>query len=455
MQEVLLQPSRPQIMPFSDFLTVLFQAIEGQGLRPCVLRNYEGFPAVNVGGDIDFLIHQDELPRVMCAVRSIQGIRIVGYTQRSYVASVFLEGTSSTEGSRSQQLDFLWSLSWKEMPYLAPDDVLRLAIPHSAGNLKFFVPLPVHEAIISLLMGLIVGKWVKEKYFPKVQRTFTSERSQAIATLRPPFGLKAATRLVDSVISGDCQKVIGCISSIRVSLTLHSLLRRPLRSVQGVVLYYVREFATRFSPKNLGTVCVICPDEYNSTTIIDKLIPLLKYSAKIVQRGHFRPLLSCVHNAEEIPSGNDSYRQTQNGSFVSMVKIILWMIEEWLRQFIGKKNDTLRVCDSCYHDLLIDPQRYRYGGPMWFARFIGKLFPSPDLWVLLDTPADTMQSRNQEFPSAEALGQLEAYRAFVKTRKRYVILDASQPIDCITENAYAAIIDTLAQRADRKLKNRF
>jgi hypothetical protein len=74
---------------------------------------------------------------------------------------------------------------------------------------------------------------------------------------------------------------------------------------------------------------------------------------------------------------------------------------------------------------------------------------------MLDPPTDNLQTTNPEVQPAEIRKQLDVYRAFVKTRKRHVILDASLPTDRVTESAYAAIIDTLAQRADRKLESRF
>ena len=156
-----------------------------------------------------------------------------------------------------------------------------------------------------------------------------------------------------------------------------------------------------------------------------------------------------------INTSANSYAEPASGSLVSMAKLVLWLLQEWLRQFIGKYNLTLRLCEGYYHDLPIDPTGYRYGGPRWFARLVGKLFPSPDLWILLDQDTEGLQSRNQGAPLTEAHRQLQAYRAFVKTRKRYVILDASKPVASVTEEAYAAIINTLAQLTDSKLKDRF
>jgi thymidylate kinase len=442
-------------MSFSTFLAALLEALDREGVCSCVLRNYEGFPAQNIGNDLDFLIYPSDLPGAIRILRSIQGVRIVGYTERPYIASVFLEGISATAGCRSFQVDFFLSLSWKGLPYLPVDTVLHALVPRQAGALSFFVPTPVHEAITSLLTSLIVSGWLKEKYFPKVQRIFANDRSEAVAALMPQFGSKNATHLVGSVIDGDRRKIMNNIRPLRASLALGSLWHRPVHSIVAIVRHCAQEFSSRYSPKTFETVYVLGTNGSGKSTLIEGLIPILQASAKVVEKRPLKLRLPIAWVPQEVAASATSHADAPRGWLVSMAMIVQWLLKEWISQFIGKKNLTLRVCDNCYHDLLINTQRYRYGGPMWFAHLIGKLFPSPDLWVLLDIPAKAMRSRDQKISSAEALGQLEAYRTFVKTRKRYVILDASQSIDCITENAYAAIIDTLAQRADRKLKNRF
>ena len=183
MEETSSLPVETQALSFSEFLAALIQSFDKEGLRPCILRNYEGFPASNVGGDVDFLIRPSELPRAIRALGSLRGIRIVGYAERHYVAHVFVEGVSSEPGIRALGLDFIWSLNWKGLEYLSTDAVLQTAMPRRAGDLTFLVPSPVHEAIISLLSSQLIGGWLKEKYFPKVQQTFAGERSEVIAAL--------------------------------------------------------------------------------------------------------------------------------------------------------------------------------------------------------------------------------------------------------------------------------
>jgi hypothetical protein len=455
MQEGLLQPSRPPTLPLSKFLAALIQALKGEGLRPCILRNYEGFPTENFGNDVDFLVLPADLPRAMRALRSIEQVRIVGYIERTFVASVFVEGVSATPGYRSLQVDFFVSLSWKELAYLPVDSVLQASMPLQRGNLCFFVPSRVHEAIISLLNSLIVGGMVKEKYLPMVCGTFASERPEVIAALMPQFGSKVSTRLVDAVICGDRRKVSGCVRPLRTALMLRSLLHRPARSMLAVVRYYARVFTIRISPKTIEAVSILDPTNCGNRKIGEDLLQMLEHSAKYVERRHLGPGRKLEHEPSDGNEERDLSLGTSSHSRTSMTKVFRWFVEDWASRLLGKSNLTLHLCEDCYHDLLIDPKRYSYSGPMWFARLVGALLPTHDLWILLDPSSDGMQSEIQQGALAKTHAQLEAYRSFVKTRKRYVILDANGPAANVREGAYTAIIDALAERTNRKLKNRF
>jgi hypothetical protein len=252
---------------------MLIQAFAAEGVRYCILRNYEGFPDRNSGNDIDFLISAQQLPLAMRAIRSIHGVRIVGYTERTYVANFYLEGISRPAGDRALQIDFDLMLPWKGLSFLNTEAVLGSAIPRVAGDVSFFVPTPIYESIISLFTRLVIAGQLKEKYFPDVQRTFADNRPNVISVLRTTFGLKTAMRLVDSVIDGDRRKVLDCVGPLRTSLAVRSLLRRPVRSLLAIVRHYANELAFRFSPGTLETVSILGSDQGLKATVVDWLFP--------------------------------------------------------------------------------------------------------------------------------------------------------------------------------------
>jgi thymidylate kinase len=125
---------------------------------------------------------------------------------------------------------------------------------------------------------------------------------------------------------------------------------------------------------------------------------------------------------------------------VSLVKIGAWLVEEWYAAIFQDDKETLLICDRYYHDLLIDPKRYRYGAPLSVARIVGRLIPRPNLWVLLDAPAEVLQARKQEVPLEETVRQRQAYFDFVSQQQHHAIIDASQPLEKVVAAVESVIL---------------
>ncbi|MCK6622831.1 MAG: hypothetical protein HUU32_15995 [Calditrichaceae bacterium] len=89
------------------------------------------------------------------------------------------------------------------------------------------------------------------------------------------------------------------------------------------------------------------------------------------------------------------------------------------------KKNSLVVFDRYYHDMLIDPRRYRFREPMWLARWIGKIIPQPDVWILLDAPAEIMHARKREVTFEETQRQRDAYLKFVSSMANAYVVDSS------------------------------
>jgi hypothetical protein len=444
----------PPLLSFGAMITALFDALEREGVRPFVLRNYEGFPDNNVGSDVDFLIRRSDLPRALRALQSIPGIQIAGYAERHYVAHAFVEGVTPAPGVRALGIDFIWSMNWKGVPYMPAETVLAAALPLSTGHSTFYVPNPVHEALISLLATLIIGGRLKEKYMPKVRQTFTGNRSEAISGLAPQYGLKAATRLVDSVIGGDRQKTLDGVWPLRRALVLRGLWHRPLRSVFACAGYHAREFIVRCTPSTLETICILGAEERGKSDLIGTLLPLLKYSAKLVESRHFGPV-----GSQKTESANSLASADVRGGFfaslASMAGIVLDAAKEWPQLFRKRDNLTLRVRESSSYPQAFGSERLGDESAWRFTQFVWKLLPSPDLWILLDTTADRMLSGNPSLTREDAERMLESYRSFARTRKNCIVLDASQPAGAVAEEAYAATINALVRRTEIRLKKRF
>jgi hypothetical protein len=155
----------------------------------------------------------------------------------------------------------------------------------------------------------------------------------------------------------------------------------------------------------------------------------LKAAGLAVKMRHLKPrMVAQLHGPQDFIVV-DPHGKPPRGAFLSLVKIWIWLFEEWYATVFQEKKGTLLICDRYYHDLLVDPVRYRYGAPLWIARSVGKLMPRPKLWILLNAPAEVLQTRKQEVPAEETARQCGAYLAFIRKQRDHAIVDASQPLD--------------------------
>jgi thymidylate kinase len=88
---------------------------------------------------------------------------------------------------------------------------------------------------------------------------------------------------------------------------------------------------------------------------------------------------------------------------------------------------------------LVDPKRYRYGGPMWIARMASHLMPQPDLVLFLDADPEVLLSRKQEVSADALAASRSSYLQLCASHPRFRIIDASQPLAQVIDEVYCLI----------------
>lgn len=121
-----------------------------------------------------------------------------------------------------------------------------------------------------------------------------------------------------------------------------------------------------------------------------------------------------------------------------------------LRPFLARSG--LIVFDRYYQDLLVDPIRYRYGGPMWLAKFLARFIPPPDLlFLVLDAREEVILSRKREVAPEELRRQREGYRQFtLGAAKRATLVNTDRGIERTLGEATQFIVKFLTQRFQRR-----
>jgi hypothetical protein len=159
----------------------------------------------------------------------------------------------------------------------------------------------------------------------------------------------------------------------------------------------------------------------------------------VVKMRHLKPRMVAQLRGQAITIVVDPHGKPPRGTMLSLVKIWVWLLEEWYAKFFHEKRGTLLICDRYYHDLLVDPRRYRFGAPLWTAKLVGNLMPQPNIWILLNAPAHVLQARKQEVTPQESERQADAYLKFIQQQPNHVVVDASQSLEKVIADVERAI----------------
>jgi thymidylate kinase len=143
---------------------------------------------------------------------------------------------------------------------------------------------------------------------------------------------------------------------------------------------------------------------------------------------------------------------------VSIIKI-LWRGLVWTWKYYIRYHPLLRrgqiiLSDRFYFDeIFLNPEKYRYGGPLWLARLVRNLLPNPNMYILLDAPEEVLFARKQETTFEEVKILRKAFKAWAESQESSYCVDASEPLEMVVTNTYETIINYLEDRDyPRKLK---
>ena len=113
------------------------------------------------------------------------------------------------------------------------------------------------------------------------------------------------------------------------------------------------------------------------------------------------------------------------------------------------RRSTVVLFDRYYDDLLVDPRRYRYGGPIGLARFGSRFVRRPDLVLILDAPESELRKRKQEVSLDELHRQRNAYRKLASELPTAALLNSSLPAADVARAARDLILRHVREAGER------
>ena len=182
------------------------------------------------------------------------------------------------------------------------------------------------------------------------------------------------------------------------------------------------------------------------------MLPTTRLALEAKRRRGRRPdMVSASGDRGDVrPGGPPLLRQARSG-----LRLANWMAEEWFRQGVAwayQRRGRVVIFDRHFFcDYYASDVAARGSDRPWTSRVHGamldRLYPRPDLVIMLDAPAEVLHDRKGE-GTIESLERMRRdYLALEGVVERFVRIDATQDQEAVTREVIAAIMGLIEGRA--------
>jgi len=438
----------------SQSLVTLFDYFNKNSIDYCVVGDAELLPEI-INGDVDIVISESDFSIVVSALTKFcndSDCRLVQVLKHEVTAFYYV-------------LSFLDEN--KEVAYLHPDICSdycregrllissdrflknkRIAKSRSGDEKPFYAPPPEVDFIYYLIKKIEKGSVDQVQLAHLRYRYFES-----------PFECEeyAKEYFTDIEISSFLKYIkdnkLDGINNVLPKLKRKLLMSRR-STVWGKCKNVFRKTKRIFQPTGL-IIAFLGPDGAGKTAIGECLEKDLAPAFRGVRRFHLKPRVLLKDRNQSGVSVDDPHSQPSRGVVASLLKLG-YFLADYLWGFISliqqlKIRSHLIIFDRYFHDLLVDPVRYRYGAPMWVAKLVSVFIPKPDLFIILDAPANVIQARKQEVSLEETERQRKAYLEFAASQDNCIVLDTSIGIEETALLGSTKVLEFMEERLASRL----
>lgn len=413
----------------------------------CVLHGYQNYPeSITSDSDIDAISsNPHQIPHIIAE----QGVaQVVQILQHEATAFSYVLCYQSESNPALILLDVSQDYRRNGRVFFRGREFLQNKQPY-----KFFsVPTPEFEFAYYIVKKLAKSS-LDEIQAQRLSELYQKQPDQCDRQLKRFLPEAEANLISHAASNGNWQYVYKNMEYLRSKLLGKTGGENPFEVFSFWIGELKRIVKRIRQPTGLMVVFLGADGSGKSTAIAEieqRLSPIFRQT----QYTHLRPRLGLeVSDSSPVI---DPHGQPPRSWLASALKLIYFLADYCLgylwQTYPRLVRSTLVIYDRYYHDLLVDPKRFRYGASLWLAEIVGRLIPQPDLWILLDAPPEVLQARKQEVSYEETARQRDEYLKLIDNLPNGYVVDASIPIDSVVKNIEKIALDYLEKRIYNRLK---
>ena len=425
-------------------------ALESHDIPYVILAGHRDYPE-RIASDIDFMVCERDfarLPAILSAPECVSGAQIVQILEHEISARYFV--LARQEGGRIAYLhpDSAASYRFDARLWLRSESVLATRRRSPGG---FWIPAAAVE-FEYYLFKRVEKKCVELRHLQQLGNLLNEDASGCRESLRRMFPAELVQEVASAVARTDVDwfrtRQDALARWLRAGVPRESMPCRMRSRAQE----WLRIFRRVTNPTGF-IVAILGPDGSGKTTVIEHIEKEFACAFRGVRRFHLRPHFGRTAGGTTV---SDPHAQEPRGRLASCLKIGMFVADywsSWLRQVMPSKiRSTLIVFDRYYHDLLVDQRRYRLPERFALPRWISPLIPQPDLWLVLDAPAENLVARKGEISLESARSLTTAYAALAHRLPNAVVIDSGASVEQTLQAAVRAVRERLGVRAQGTLR---
>lgn len=432
--------------PRGKMLRDVVAALRSAGHELLILHGYDDFPH-HVSSDVDAVSPDPmQIPRILserCMDDPITTVQVIQHETSAFYCILY---RSHAGKPTFLALDVSSDYRRDGRVFFEGQELLEDPRP-----VEFFdVPSPEIEFAYYLVKKVAKGS-LNEAQARRLSRLYSEDPAGCDRQLARFFPREEAEIISGAAWRGIWEPVRARIRDLR-RIMLDKLRReQPVRVLRYWLGAFGRLLRRILRPTGLMVV-FLGVDGSGKSSVIDRVERSLAPAFRRTAQYRLRP---SRRKGGGVPV-TDPHALSPRGRVSSLVKLAFWLADYTagyaVRTFPRLVRSTLVLFDRYYQDLLVDSRRYRYGGPMWLARLVGRILPRPDLIVVLDAPPEVLRARKQEISPEEVARQREEYLRLADSLPNGHVVDASNPLDRVVADVEKIVLDHMAARTARRLK---